>query len=207
MSKLIYSLFLLFFYAAAHSSEVIVLAQGKSKKKTRLDLITLNKNIYFHAGYPKLVRSATIPGLQPGFWVWIGGYCKVDEVVPFVPNKSSTMSAQVTLAEQKYLIKKLKSITKGSYSRTVPKTSAKETHCPIVNVEHEVQLVPTDSPTNAGMMWHKKPFSLPELSRYALDIGIKRIEASNYLAAYGYKYLQKDENLLLIIYKNNLTTQ
>lgn len=200
MLRIISSIVFVGIGAFAQTSEVIILSQAKSKKKAYLNIVTINKYVHFFQGYPKLVKSRTVPGLKPGLWVWLGGYCKRDETVPFVQDKTTNTPISIVLDEQKYFVQKLKKVVTTAYTKTV---SVDEASCPIYNVEKDVRYMPSYTPSTAGLMWHKKPFSLPELSRYALDINKSIPAASNYLAAYGYKYLQKDENLLQIIFENN----
>lgn len=60
-------------------------------------------------GYPKLVESKTVPGLKPGFWVWLLGTCPSDGAAP--------------------LLEHLKLLAPGTYSRPV-KLVAKKLACP-----------------------------------------------------------------------------
>ena len=59
--------------------------------------------------HPRLVQSKTVPGLKPGFWVWILGICASDETAPGLEH--------------------LKLLAPGTYSRPV-KVSAKKLACP-----------------------------------------------------------------------------
>ena len=60
-------------------------------------------------GLPKLVQSKTVPGLKPGFWVWLLGVCAPDEASPIVNH--------------------LKLLSPETYSREV-KVPAKKRSCP-----------------------------------------------------------------------------
>jgi hypothetical protein len=63
-------------------------------------------------GYPKLVESKSVPGLNPGFWVWVVGFCAGEE-------------ASAVLSQ-------LKAVYPGAYAREV-KVPAAQLACP----EHE----------------------------------------------------------------------
>ncbi|RKH15380.1 hypothetical protein D7X74_18520 [Corallococcus sp. CA047B] len=58
---------------------------------------------------PKLVQSKTVPGLKPGFWVWLLGVCAPDEATPIVEH--------------------FKLLSPETYSREV-KVPAKKQSCP-----------------------------------------------------------------------------
>ncbi|RKG99035.1 hypothetical protein D7V97_32210 [Corallococcus sp. CA053C] len=58
---------------------------------------------------PKLVQSKTVPGLKPGFWVWLLGVCAPNEAAP--------------------IVKHLKLLSPETYSREV-KVPAKKRSCP-----------------------------------------------------------------------------
>ncbi|RKG58038.1 hypothetical protein D7X30_16260 [Corallococcus sp. AB011P] len=73
---------------------------GKLLEKTGLSLPD---------GYPKLVESKTVPGLKPGFRVWLLGTCPSDEGGPVLEH--------------------LKLLAPGTYSRPV-KLPAKKLACP-----------------------------------------------------------------------------
>ncbi|GMT99863.1 hypothetical protein KH5H1_39830 [Corallococcus caeni] len=60
-------------------------------------------------GHPRLVASKTVPGLKPGFWVWLLGTCAADEAAPVLEH--------------------LKLLAPGTYSREV-KLPAKKLACP-----------------------------------------------------------------------------
>ncbi|MHA7629298.1 hypothetical protein [Corallococcus sp. M7] len=60
-------------------------------------------------GHPKLVESKTVPGLKPGFWVWLLGTCPSDDAAPVLEH--------------------LKLLAPGTYSRPV-KLAAKKLACP-----------------------------------------------------------------------------
>lgn len=60
-------------------------------------------------GHPRLVQSKTIPGLKPGFWVWLLGTCASDDAAPILEH--------------------LKLLAPGTYSRPV-KVPAKKLACP-----------------------------------------------------------------------------
>ncbi|MCY1046101.1 hypothetical protein OV208_32620 [Corallococcus sp. bb12-1] len=60
-------------------------------------------------GYPKLVQSKTVPGLKPGFWVWLMGVC--------APDKAPS------------IVEHIKLLSPETYSREV-KVPAKKWSCP-----------------------------------------------------------------------------
>ncbi|WP_375757667.1 hypothetical protein [Corallococcus exercitus] len=60
-------------------------------------------------GHPRLVESKTVPGLKPGFWVWLLGTCAGDEGGPILEH--------------------LKLLAPGTYSREV-KLSSDKLACP-----------------------------------------------------------------------------
>ncbi|RYZ37643.1 MAG: hypothetical protein EOO71_27135 [Myxococcaceae bacterium] len=60
-------------------------------------------------GHPKLVQSKTVPGLKPGFWVWLLGVC--------APEEASS------------IVEHLKLLSPETYSREV-KVPAKKRSCP-----------------------------------------------------------------------------
>tara|TARA_B110001454_G_scaffold218991_1_gene249042 strand:- start:84694 stop:85302 length:609 start_codon:yes stop_codon:yes gene_type:complete len=199
MLKLVLSFFLLGLIALADpAQQVIVLSSHKNKKKAKLDLAPLEKEFHFHKGYPKLVESKSI-GLASGSWVWIAGYCIADETAVFAPDHGKPATVNLPLDEQKFLLKKLKAIQKSTYAKTA---KSGENTCPIDRLKTEILFLSKAGPSATGHRWSKKPFSFPELSRFAIYLSPEQAEASNYLASYGYKYMQKDENLLQIIYRN-----
>lgn len=200
MLKQVISIILFTVFSMAESKpQVIVLVSHKTKKKAKLDVNLLEKHFSFHKGYPKLVESKAI-GLPAGSWVWIAGYCLADETVNFMHDRDKQASVNLPLYEQKYLFKKLKIVVKKPYARDAKTT---ETSCPIAKLKSEVLYITKAGPSDTGIRWQKKPFSFPELSRFAIYLSPERQEASNYLASYGYKYMSKDETLLQIIYNNN----
>jgi len=184
---------------AMATPQIVVLASHKIKKKAKLNVGSLEKDFAFYKGYPKLVESKSI-GQPAGLWLWIAGYCQSDETISFVHDRNKQASVNLPLSEQKYLLKKLKVAAKSVYTK---ETKSTETSCPIVKMKSEVTYITKAGPSDNGIRWQKKPFSFPELSRFAIYLSPERQEASNYLASYGYKYMQKDENLLQIIYNNN----
>lgn len=200
MFKKVLSIFLFGLLSLAETQpQVIVLASHKLKKKAKLDVARLEKDFAFFSGYPKLVESKSI-GLPAGKWLWIAGYCRSDETINFVNDRSKQLSVNLPLDEQKYLLKKLSVAVKSPYAK---ETKITESSCPIARMTSEVIYITKAGPSDTGIRWQKKPFSFPELSRFAIYLSPERQEASNYLASYGYKYLQKDETLLQIIYNNN----
>lgn len=184
---------------AETNPQVIILSSHKVKKKAKLDVARLEKDFAFFSGYPKLVDSKSV-GLPAGTWVWIAGYCRSDETINFVNDRNKQTSVALPLDEQKYLLKSLKAVVKKPYAKA---TKTTENSCPIVRMKSEVIYITKAGPSDTGIRWQKKPFSFPELSRFAIYLSPERQEASNYLASYGYKYMQKDETLLQIIYNNN----
>lgn len=200
MLKKVLSIFLFGVLSLAETTpQVIVLASHKVKKKAKLDVALLEKDFAFFSGYPKLVESKSA-GLPAGTWVWIAGYCRSDETITFVNDRNKQASVNLPLEEQKYLLKKLKAVVKTPYAK---ETKIVESSCPIARMKSEVIYITKAGPSDTGIRWQKKPFSFPELSRFAIYLSPERQEASNYLASYGYKYMQKDETLLQIIYNNN----
>lgn len=184
---------------AQTTPQVVVLSSHKTKKKAKLDISLLEKDFYLYKGYPKLVEAKSI-GLKPGTWVWIAGYCTTDESINFVPDRDRPNTLNLPLDEQKFLLKKLKASFKTAY---VKNSKSTEKSCPLYKLKREVSFLSKSGPSDTGPRWSKKPFSFTELSRFAIYLSPEQAEASNYLASYGYKYLQRDENLLQIIYKNN----
>jgi hypothetical protein len=204
MLKIVFIFFIFGFLVVANSApQVIILSSHKTKKKAKWNLTPLEKEFYFHKGYPKLVESKSV-GLAAGSWVWIAGYCRTDETAVFAPNRNKPATVNLPLEEQKYLLKKIKLILKNSYAKAV---KSAESSCPMSRLKPEVLFISKEGPSESGPRWIKKPFSFPELSRFAIYLSPEQAEASNYLASYGYKYMQKDENLLQIIYKNGFNRQ
>ncbi|WP_147451664.1 hypothetical protein [Corallococcus llansteffanensis] len=86
-------------------------AEAEAQKPAWSDLNTaLGKaGLTFRDGYPKLVESKTLPGLKPGFWVWLLGVCAPDDAPPIVDQ--------------------IKLLSPETYSREV-KVSPKQRSCP-----------------------------------------------------------------------------
>lgn len=205
MLKFVLVFFLLGFGIALRSwanptAQIIVLSDHKIKKKAKLNIVALENDFYFHKGYPKLVESKSV-GLPPGLWLWIAGYCRSDETITFAPDRNKSTTVNLVLDEQKFLLSRLKVSLKTSYAKDV---SSAETSCPLHRLKVEAQFLSKAEASDTGLRWAKTPFSFPELSRFAIYLSLEQPEASNYLASYGYKYMQKDENLLEIIYRNSL---
>ena len=65
--------------------------------------------VTFPEGHPRLIQSKTLPGLKPGYWVWLLGVCAPDDAPPIVDQ--------------------LKLLSPETYSREV-KVSPKQRACP-----------------------------------------------------------------------------
>ena len=76
--------------AASEAAGAPLLEAAKKRVEAAKDLLA------FAPGFPKLVQSDAVPGLKPGFWIVIAGYCEKDTVLDA-----------------------LKAIDSGSYSRPV----------------------------------------------------------------------------------------
>ncbi len=204
MLKTVFIFFLFGLIAIANSTpQVIILSSHKTKKKAKLDLTPFEKEFHFYKGFPKLVESKSV-GLTAGSWVWIAGYCLADETAVFAPDRDKPATVNLPIEEQKYLLKKLKLVLKTAYLKPIKSSGSS---CPISKLKPETLFLSKAGPSESGLRWSKKPFSFPELSRFAIYLSPEQAEASNYLASYGYKYMQKDENLLQIIYKNGFGSQ
>ncbi|AFE04550.1 hypothetical protein COCOR_02233 [Corallococcus coralloides DSM 2259] len=86
-------------------------AEAEAQAETWADLGRLleQTGLTLPDGHPKLVESKTVPGLKPGFWVWLVGTCASDDAGPVLEH--------------------LKLLAPGTYSRPV-KLAAKKLACP-----------------------------------------------------------------------------
>ncbi|RKH42195.1 hypothetical protein D7Y23_31670 [Corallococcus sp. AB050B] len=86
-------------------------AEAEAQLNSWDDLATMleNTGLTLPEDHPRLVQSKTIPGLKPGFWVWLLGTCASNEAAPVLEH--------------------LKLLAPGTYSRPV-KVAAKKLACP-----------------------------------------------------------------------------
>ncbi|RYZ40093.1 MAG: hypothetical protein EOO72_08755 [Myxococcaceae bacterium] len=86
-------------------------ADAEAQKESWGDLGTVlgKTGLTLEDGYPKLVQSKTVPGLKPGFWVWLMGVCAADKAPPIVEH--------------------IKLLSPETYAREV-KVPAKKRSCP-----------------------------------------------------------------------------
>ncbi|MBN8226957.1 hypothetical protein JYK02_05465, partial [Corallococcus macrosporus] len=84
-------------------------AEAQEDTWSQLEELLEKTGLTLPEGHPKLVESKTLPGLKPGFWVWILGTCAADEAGPVLEH--------------------LKLLAPGTYSREV-KLPAKKLSCP-----------------------------------------------------------------------------
>jgi hypothetical protein len=73
----------------ARAEEAVALIWKGSKNKAdvesleptwkQLETLLADGGVVVEEGFPTLVRSNTVRGLKPGFWVWVVGFCPADE--------------------------------------------------------------------------------------------------------------------------------
>lgn len=56
--------------------------------------------VTFPEGHPRLVQSKTLPGLKPGYWVWLLGVCEPDDA-PFLLDQIKVLSPEAYSREVK----------------------------------------------------------------------------------------------------------
>ncbi|NOK23886.1 hypothetical protein [Corallococcus carmarthensis] len=84
-------------------------AEGQMYSWPDLEKLLEKTGLTLPEGHPRLVQSKTVPGLKPGFWVWLLGTCPSDDAAPILEH--------------------LKLLAPGTYSREV-KLPAKKLACP-----------------------------------------------------------------------------
>jgi hypothetical protein len=86
-------------------------AEAEAQKATWGPLETLleKTGLRLQEGHPRLVQSKTVPGLKPGFWVWLLGTCPPSEAPP--------------------LLERFQRLAPGTYGREV-KVSPETLACP-----------------------------------------------------------------------------
>ncbi|RKG94256.1 hypothetical protein D7V97_39230 [Corallococcus sp. CA053C] len=56
--------------------------------------------VTFPEGHPRLVQSKTLPGLKPGYWVWLLGVCDPDDA-PFLLDQVKVLAPEAYSREVK----------------------------------------------------------------------------------------------------------
>ncbi|RKH56081.1 hypothetical protein [Corallococcus aberystwythensis] len=84
-------------------------AEGQEYDWGKLEKLLEQTGLTLPEGHPRLVQSKTVPGLKPGFWVWLLGTCPAEDAAPVLEH--------------------LKLLAPGTYSREV-KLPAKKLACP-----------------------------------------------------------------------------
>lgn len=171
--------------AYSASRELVILSGHKDAKKLASLDAGLTEKFKFAKGYPKKVRSDSIKGLNPGFWLWIGGFCKPDETLTVVVEVDNKVTSPVALVEQKFLKSALQKVAEGAYIKTV---ESDENSCPLVQLE--------------------KMGGKTDLVAAANEFaGRAQFYESSYLLSYVYKYQRQDEAILRLIDKNEFLAE
>ena len=84
-------------------------AEAQKPAWSGLNAVFAKAGLKFPDGHPKLVESKTLPGLKPGFWVWLLGVCAPNAAPP--------------------IVNQLKLLAPETYSREV-QVSPKQRACP-----------------------------------------------------------------------------
>ncbi|RKG74803.1 hypothetical protein D7W79_21955 [Corallococcus exercitus] len=80
-------------------------AEGQLATWSELGKLLEKTGLTLPEDHPRLVESKTVPGLKPGFWVWLLGTCASDEAAPILEHLKllapGAYSREVTLPANK----------------------------------------------------------------------------------------------------------
>lgn len=111
----------------------IVIADGaKTAAEADKKLAALKVPSTFHlpAGYPRVITSDSVKGLNPGLHIIVLGYCAAEDNVRILTKADEEVRAGIKLKHHAHMLKQLKKAVPGVYSKTVTTETAID--CPVV---------------------------------------------------------------------------
>ncbi len=107
----------------------VVIADGaktKTEAEQKLTQLKLASSVRLAPGYPRVLPSESMKGLNPGLHIVVLGLCSSADRAPI---KSNGVGMNIALKHHTHLLKQLKASVRGVYSKTV--TTDLPLSCPL----------------------------------------------------------------------------
>lgn len=132
MRGLVFTCVILFTPLLTAGEARIVIADGATsdaEAQKKLAQLKLPAMVRLPAGFPKVLASETIKGLNPGLHIVVLGFCPSEDRVRIKTGEANDVRMYFQLKHHAYLLKQLKRSAKGVYSKQV--TTDTTVDCPM----------------------------------------------------------------------------